>query len=151
MFWTGEQGGEISHGEDYLTEHMPARLQRWLGVEAPQAKPAVPAVAPKTAYAARVEPLLRRSCVSCHNATKAKGGLRLDTYAWLMHGSKDGVVVVPWDPENSELIRRVSLPSSDEDFMPSDGRKPLSPEEVKLVGRWIAAGASAAQPANTLP
>jgi hypothetical protein len=150
MFWTGEQGGEISHGDDYLTEHMPSRLQRLLGVEAPQAKPAASAVAPRTAFAARIEPLLQRSCVSCHNAKRAKGGLRLDSYEWLMKGSKDGLVVVPWDPADSELIHRVSLPSSDEDFMPADGRKPLSPAEVKLFERWIAAGASAAQPASTL-
>ncbi len=151
MFWTGEQGGEISHGEDYLTEFMPARLQRLLGLEAaPLPKPAAPAVAPRTAYAARIEPLLQRSCVSCHNAKKSKGGLRLDSYEWLMKGSKDGLVVVPWDPTDSELIHRVSLPSSDEDFMPADGRKPLSPAEVKLFERWIAAGASAVQPASTL-
>jgi hypothetical protein len=151
MFWTGEQGGEISHGDDYLTEHMPVRLQRLLGLEAaPQPKAAAPVVAPRTAYAARIEPLLQRSCVSCHNAKRAKGGLRLDTYGWLMKGSKDGVVVVPWDPANSELIHRVSLPSSDEDFMPADGRKPLSPVEVKLFERWIAAGASSVQPARTL-
>ena len=151
MFWTGEQGGEISHGGDYLTEFMPARLQRLLGLEvAPLPKPAAPGVAPRTAYAARIEPLLQRSCVSCHNAKKFKGGLRLDSYEWLMKGSKDGLVIVPWDPTDSELIHRVSLPSSDEDFMPSDGRKPFSPAEVKLFEHWIAAGASPVQPASTL-
>jgi uncharacterized membrane protein len=153
MVFTGEQGGEISHGDDYLTEFMPARMQRLLGLEAPHPAPAAaskPVVAAKTAYAARIAPLLQRSCVSCHNARRAKGGLRLDSYEWMMKGSKDGLVVEPWDPENSEIIRRVSLPSSDEDFMPSDGRKPLSPEEVRLFERWIAAGASSAQPARTL-
>jgi len=153
MAWTGEQGGEISHGDDYLTEYMPARLQRLLGLEAPHPTLAAapgPAVVAKTAYAARIAPLLQRSCVSCHNAKKAKGGLRLDSYERLMHGSKDGPVVEPWDPANSELIHRVSLPSTDEDFMPSDGRKPFSPDEVKLFERWIAAGASSVQPASTL-
>jgi uncharacterized membrane protein len=150
MIWTGEQGGEISHGGDYLTEFMPARLQSLLGVKAEQPKPEAPAPVAKTVYAARIMPLLRRSCISCHNAKKSKGGLRLDTYELMMRGSEDGVVIVPWDPEDSELIRRVSLPSSDDDFMPADGRKPLSPEEVKLFERWIAAGASQVQPLNTL-
>jgi hypothetical protein len=152
MFWTGHQGGEISHGDDYLTQYMPGRLRAWLHMPAPAppAVPSRPAPAPTTVYGARIAPLLERSCLSCHNAKKSKGELRLDTYALLMRGGEDGPVIAPWDPEHSELIRRVTLPSSDDDSMPSDGRKPFTPAEAKLFEQWIAAGASPIQPLSTL-
>jgi uncharacterized membrane protein len=93
-------------------------------------------------YAAGIAPLLERSCVSCHRPDKHKGGLRLDSYAQMMAGGEDGVVVVPRDPKASELIRRITLPPDDDDYMPSDGRKPFNAEEVRVIEEWIAAGAA---------
>jgi len=57
----------------------------------------------------------------------------------------------------SELVRRIGLPRGDDDFMPADNKKPLSPGEVKLIEAWVAEGAShtlavsafAPLPANT--
>ena len=92
-------------------------------------------------YRIHVAPLLARSCVSCHRPEKHKGGLRMDTYAELMRGGDDGPALVQGNPKASELIRRVSLPASDDDSMPSDGDKPLAPEEILMIERWIAAGA----------
>jgi uncharacterized membrane protein len=153
MVSTGRLGGDITHGDGYLTELMPPRLRALLRMPAaaPRAAPEEPARAPSTVYAARIEPLLERSCISCHNPRKTKGGLRLDSYALLMKGGEDGPVIVPWDPMRSDLIRRVTLPPSDDDSMPSNGRKRFTPAEVKLFEQWIAAGASSAQPLGTLP
>jgi hypothetical protein len=39
------------------------------------------------------------------------------------------------------MIRRLLLPPSDDDSMPSDGDKPLTPEEIQTIERWIQAGA----------
>jgi uncharacterized membrane protein/mono/diheme cytochrome c family protein len=152
MAWTGHLGGNITHGEGYLTEFMPARLRAVLHMQGPPPKAATaPArAAAATAYAVRIAPLLDRSCVSCHNPRRAKGGLRLDTYALLMRGGEDGPVVVPWDPSRSELVRRVTLPASDEDAMPGNGRLRLTDAEVKILESWIAAGASPEQPLATL-
>lgn len=158
MVWTGHGGGAISHGDDFLTEKMPARLRLWLGL-APQApKPAPSAAAPVAPGALRagpgsadpanpafyrlhVEPLFARSCLSCHRPEKHKGGLRMDTYAQLMLGGEDGPVVVPGNPRSSDILRRLRLPPGDDDSMPSDGDKPLTPEEVLMIEHWIAAGA----------
>jgi uncharacterized membrane protein/mono/diheme cytochrome c family protein len=160
MVWTGHGGGSISHGDDFLTEKMPARLRLWIGLEAQPAKPAqaspagasVPSAPVKAGpgsadpanaayYAVHVAPLLSRSCVSCHRQEKHKGGLRMDTYARLMLGGEDGPVVVPGNPKSSDIIRRLLLPPGDDDSMPSDGDKPLTPEEVQMIEHWIAAGA----------
>jgi uncharacterized membrane protein/mono/diheme cytochrome c family protein len=158
MVWTGHGGGSISHGDDFLTEKMPVRLRLWLGIAS--AAPAQAAVAnsapvvslphggPASAnpanpafYAVHVAPLFARSCLSCHKPAKHKGGLRMDTYAELMLGGEDGPVVVPGKPDSSDIIRRLRLPPSDDDSMPSDGDKPLTPEEIQMVEHWIAAGA----------
>jgi uncharacterized membrane protein len=167
MVWTGHAGGAISHGDGFLTEKMPARMRAWLGLPAPVSKPAaltppvaagVPAAAPgKTAaahaglgsadpsnlafYRLHIAPLFARSCISCHKPEKHKGGLRMDSYEQLMRGGDDGPALVPGDPKGSEILRRLRLPPSDDDSMPSDGDKPLATEEIQMIERWIAAGA----------
>ena len=153
MVWTSHQGGSISQGENFLTERMPARLRGWLGLPPPAIRakaPAAPAAREAAAagpaaasgrYATVVVPILERSCVSCHRPAKHKGGLRMDAYELLMAGGEDGPVVEPGRPEASELIRRVTLPPDDDDFMPNDGKKPLTPAEIQLLKRWIAEGA----------
>jgi hypothetical protein len=156
MVWAGHTGGSISHGDGFLTDKMPARLRTLLGMAPAAPMPAgASAVAAKVVragpgsadpanpayYAVHVAPLLARSCLSCHKPEKHKGGLLMDTYAHLMRGGDDGVVVVPGNAKESEILRRVRLPASDDDSMPSDGDKPLAPEEIQMIERWIAAGA----------
>jgi len=159
MAWTGHGGGAISHGNGFLTEKMPARMRAWLGLPAPAraAAPAAPAAppSPKAAHAGagtaepsspafyrlHITPLFARSCVSCHKPEKHKGGLRMDSYEQLMLGGDDGPVLVPGRPGSSEILRRLRLPASDDDYMPSDGEKPLAAEEIQMIERWIAAGA----------
>jgi len=97
-------------------------------------------------YYARVAPALERTCVSCHNPNKVRGGLRLDTLVHLMEGGDSGDSIVPGKLTDSELYRRITLPHDDEEFMPSDGKKPLSPVETKWIELWIAAGASETAP-----
>jgi hypothetical protein len=155
VVWTGHTGGTITHGDGFLSEKLPPRMRAWLGMPAEAPKPATQGAAPKAAhagpgsaepgnpafYAVHVAPLLARSCVSCHKPEKHKGGLLMDTYEHLMHGGEDGPVILPGNAKGSELLRRVRLPASDDDSMPSDGDKPLAPEEIQMIERWITAGA----------
>jgi mono/diheme cytochrome c family protein len=152
---TGHTGGKITHGGGYLTDRMPARVRLLLGmpaaVPAPAAAAGIPAPvhggpgstdpANPAYYAVHIAPLFTRSCISCHRPQKHKGGFMLDTYDHLMHGGEDGPAIVPGNSRGSELLRRVRLPASDDDSMPSDGDKPLTQEEIQMVERWITAGA----------
>jgi hypothetical protein len=79
--------------------------------------------------------------VGCHGPEKAKGGLRLDSYAELTRGGDSGPIIVPGALDRSELHRRITLPDEDEELMPSDGKKRLSRAQQALLGRWIEAGA----------
>ncbi len=107
---------------------------------------ALPAAAEPTFYAERIAPLFDQHCVSCHGPEKAKAELRLDTFEWTMKGSDAGKVVAGGDIADSELFRRITLPHDHEDFMPTDGKPPMEPDEVKLVELWIQRGASPTAP-----
>ena len=141
MVWTGYRGGQLAHGENHLTEHLPPALQTWLGVSSARKASAVGTAS--TFYAARIAPIFEQHCLICHGDSKRKGGLRLDSYEHLMHGGDDGVVIKPGHASASDLFRRVSLEPSHEDVMPADGKPPLGEDERRLLQVWIDAGASA--------
>lgn len=152
LSWTSHQGSVITHGEDYLTKHMPAGLKQFLGIKGalPPTKPAVdpkPGAAAEAApaapsfYVATIAPLIEKNCVACHKPSKIKGGLRMDTYELLMEGGDSGPPVIAGSLEKSDLYRRITLPTDDEEFMPTDGKAALKPAEIKLIAEWIMAGA----------
>jgi uncharacterized membrane protein len=144
--WTGYRGGQLSLGEQHLTEHMPAGLRRVLGVSTSAAA----AVDPHTFYGARVHPILASRCITCHGATKQKANLRLDSYDALMRGGKDGPVVQSGNAQGSDLVRRITLPPDHDDFMPKESKRPLSADELKVIQLWISAGASATITADAI-
>jgi len=160
MTWTSDQGGKLTHGEGFLTEHMPGKVRSMLGVAPPAKKhvaanslttaPASPSAINLSApaqpsvpfFASRVAPIFEDKCVQCHGPEKKKGKLRLDTFDLVMRGGKDGLVVKPGDPKSSELYRRITLPRDDEDAMPAEGKPGLTAAELKVIQFWIASGAA---------
>ncbi len=86
-------------------------------------------------------PVLYHHCFACHSEKQSKpmGDLRLDS-ADGIRGSK---VISAGKPDQSELLRRVSLSHSDGDVMPplKGGAQPLSDTERAMLREWIAAGA----------
>jgi hypothetical protein len=112
---------------------------------------AAAARAEPTFFTARVAPLLERHCVTCHGEEKHKAGLRLDSLDHLLRGAESGPVVHPGDLKESELYRRITLPSSDEEAMPGDGKPRLTADEIKILELWIAGGASATKTVSDFP
>ena len=96
-----------------------------------------------TFYRARIAAIFDRHCVACHGAEKQKGKLRLDSYEAVMKGAEAGAVVKPGEVKGSELFRRITLPQSEEEVMPNDGKPLLTRDEIKNIELWIAGGASA--------
>jgi uncharacterized membrane protein len=139
--WTGYRGGQVSLGENHLTKYMPGAFRKLLGVQANTATD--PAIGGATTfYGARIQPIFAGHCLTCHSPEKRKSGLRLDNYAAVMRGGKHGAVVKAGDLRGSDLFRRITLSSTDDNFMPKGGKPPLSPDQVKLIELWIAGGAS---------
>ncbi|MBK9166806.1 MAG: PSD1 domain-containing protein [Bryobacterales bacterium] len=87
-----------------------------------------------------VQPLLASSCYGCHGAKAQMGGLRLDAKALAFAGGVAGKSIVPGDPDASPLYQRIAG-TSDQARMPM-GAKPLAPEQIALVRRWIEQGAT---------
>jgi hypothetical protein len=87
-----------------------------------------------------IRPLLNSRCIACHGGVKQSGGLSFLTREEALLPAESGkAAIVPGDPENSELIRRV-LHHDPEERMPLD-QEPLKPEEISLLKRWIEQGA----------
>src|SRR6202790_5025437 len=145
--WTGYRGGQLSLGEDHLTEHMPGGLRHALKL--PNAASLARAGA-NTFYGARVEPIFEARCVTCHGPSKHKANLRLDSYRAVMRGGKTGPVIQAGNVQGSDLFRRITLPPGHDDFMPKEGKRPLSADQVKLIELWIGAGASGTLPVNAI-
>jgi len=139
LLWVTHQGGSLTHGDGYLTEHAPAALRQWPAMWQPR-EPVL--AAPGSVYAKEIQPIFDAKCVSCHGTSKAKARLRLDSYDRLMRGGQDGAVVKPGDAQNSLLFQRVTLPPDQKKFMPSDGKPPLTPREIAMIKAWIDDGAS---------
>ena len=122
---TGHLGGALTHGDAYLAM--------------PRAKPKD--VDSADLYADVVAPAFQQRCSSCHNDGKRKGSLSLAHYESVMKGGEHGPVIVAGNTKESDLIRRISLPSTDNDFMPHDGKTPLSAEQTAAIRWWVAKGA----------
>ncbi|WP_395746733.1 DUF1549 domain-containing protein [Prosthecobacter sp.] len=118
------------------------------------ANPAAPATAPAVAAAPTaapaaaagidfvrdVQPILETKCLECHNPSKIKGKLLMDSAAALLKGGDTGPALVAGQPDKSEMIKRIVLPKDHDDIMPPKGG-PLAANEIDVLKRWIAAGA----------
>ena len=99
-----------------------------------------PAATPEF-YVEHVQPILQSNCYRCHAGMNHRGGLVLDTRAGMMHGGRDGAVIVPGHPEQSLLVTliRHEGPANDPKPMPPKGK--LSDAEIGTISDWIRAGA----------
>ncbi|MCK0137384.1 c-type cytochrome domain-containing protein [Arenibacter sp. S6351L] len=125
---TGHYGGMITHGEDFLALPRSKKLEKI---------PDDPLI-----YEHIVYRVLDNNCIGCHNPNKKKGELLMTSISELIKGGESGPALVSGDPEKSELIRRLHLPVEDEEHMPPEGKKPLTDDEIQILERWIALGAS---------
>jgi hypothetical protein len=88
-------------------------------------------------------PILADNCFSCHGSDRQqrKAGLRLDTRTGLFGATKHATVIVPRDPDNSELLRRITAATGDEHMPPAAAKKTLQPNQIRLLRQWILQGA----------
>lgn len=140
VFYTAHLGGSLTHGPDFLTEHLP-RLGKEKPAPIENKKPEELLV-----YQDLIAPIFENRCLSCHNEYKTKGGLLMTSLASLNKGGKSGQpMLVDGQPERSELHRRITLPPGDDDHMPPPEKAPLTEDEITLINWWISEGASAEQ------
>jgi uncharacterized membrane protein len=133
IFITGHLGGTLTHGEGYLTEAFQLNDS-----SARKPKKIIANVQEAGAYADIIQPIIQEKCYTCHSSTKQKGGLRLDAAEWILKGGKNGDVLIPGKPEESEIYTRLVLDPLEKHHMPPKAKPQLSELEVTLIRWWIA-------------
>src|SRR5262245_14420755 len=91
-----------------------------------------------------VLPVLKNNCLACHNTTKAKGGLNLETPQLMLKGGDSGPVIVPGKSAESLVFKAASHLDPELIMPPKDNKanaSDLAPEQLALLKLWIDQGA----------
>ena len=100
-------------------------------------------VCAQTSFAEDVFPIFKGRCIDCHQPGGEgfdKSGLDLSTYEGLMKGTKFGPMVIPRDPNTSNLMWLLDWQASPQLRMPH-GKKQLSSCDRNAIRAWIREGA----------
>ena len=93
-------------------------------------------------FAKDIYPVFKRSCLACHNTTKAKAGLNLESPQTIQKGGDTGPAALPGKGAKSLLLRTSS--HAEDPAMPPPGNKvnatDLSSEELGMIRLWIDQG-----------
>ncbi len=92
-----------------------------------------------------IQPILERSCVSCHEGEKPKADFSLVTRDRVLKGGQSGEpAIIPGRSSESNLVRYVSDQVEDLEMPPLHRREKypaLSASEIAAIRAWIDAGA----------
>ena len=139
----GHYGASLTHGEEYLTSTLPWSKdyvkENNFNLASIRGDSTL-SLAQQQELIIQVKGIFAHNCYKCHSSQKVKGELRLDQKHMALKGGEDGLVIIPGKPEESEMIRRLTLPRSDDKSMPPKG-KTLQKQEIELLRFWIASGA----------
>jgi uncharacterized membrane protein len=145
----GDYGAKLTHGDDYITSVLPWNREDELApgeftalvseVQDHQKMDEVSQVH-LTKINVGVRKIFISKCYKCHDTNNAEGDLRLHNEESVFKGGKHGIIIKKGDPENSELIRRVTLPEGHKELMPQKASS-LTQEEIDLMALWIKLGA----------
>jgi WD40 repeat protein len=109
-------------------------------------------VGASVSFAKNIQPIFEQSCLPCHNATKAEGGLILESPKDMLEGGDAGAALKPGNPKQSLLF--LTAAHLKKPFMPPEANKAKAPAltkaELEVLERWIQEGA-AGQPKQKAP
>jgi WD40 repeat protein len=102
-------------------------------------------------FAEQIQPIFEQSCLPCHNATKAEGGLILESPKDMLEGGDAGAALKPGNARQSLLF--LTAAHLKKPFMPPEANKAKAPAltkaETELLERWIQEGAQGQPKAKT--
>jgi hypothetical protein len=94
----------------------------------------------KIDFNTEVKPILNKRCISCHGGVKRNANFSLLFRKDALDTVESGKpAIIPFHPEQSEMIRRLS--SKDPEVRMPYKEEPLSDEEIRVLTRWIDEGA----------
>ena len=107
---------------------------------APTQNPTAHAQTPAS-FSRTVGPIFAAKCTSCHGGQKAEAGLRLDSWAGVMAGSRFGDVVIAHDAKRSLLARLVAGQETLDAHPGNLGERNVDDDELQAIWTWISEGA----------
>jgi mono/diheme cytochrome c family protein len=94
----------------------------------------------KIDYNTQVKPIFNKKCIACHGGVKQKAGFSLLFREEALGNTESGrPAIIPGNPDESELIRRITE-TDPEERMPYK-HEPLSKGEIEILTQWIKQGA----------
>ncbi len=94
----------------------------------------------KISFATDVRPLLAANCFGCHQGAINRGSYIMTDFEMMLKGGESGdPAVVPGKPDESRMIELVTGHNGEVEMPPNS--EPLSPQNIDVLRRWIAAGA----------
>jgi hypothetical protein len=99
--------------------------------------------AAEISFARDVLPILSDKCFYCHgpDPSHREADLRLDRKEEAFAIKEGQAAILPGNPEESLLIRRIRTLDPDDLMPPPDSNKALTKQEIKTLEEWIASGA----------
>ena len=107
--------------------------------------PATRASEPPVSFNRDLRPIFSDTCFRCHGPDKSgrQAGMRLDVREEALRKTRSGVrPIVPGNPEESEVVRRIFSTEPAEVMPPEEAHKSLTVQQKELIKRWIAEGAA---------
>lgn len=92
-----------------------------------------------------IRPILSDKCFKCHGPDEGhrQGGLRLDLRQSALGAGESGEIAVkPGDLAASALVQRITAIDENLRMPPAETNKPLTPDEIERLKKWIESGAS---------
>jgi hypothetical protein len=91
----------------------------------------------------QVRPILSDYCFACHgpDAEQRQGDLRLDERAAALEDRGGYRAIVPGEPHQSEILRRISADDDDQRMPPADTGRQLTDAQREILTKWIEQGA----------
>ena len=102
-----------------------------------------PAYAEKLQFDRDIRPILSDKCYACHGPDPAvrQANLRLDTKEGAFSAPSGYPIIVPGEPENSELVLRITHENIDQRMPPQISNRQPTQEQIDTLIQWIAEGA----------
>lgn len=90
-----------------------------------------------------IRPILSDKCYACHGPDPAQrqAELRLDTKEGAFSAPSGYPIIVPGEPENSELVARITHADVEQRMPPQSSNRQPTQEQIDTLLRWIAEGA----------
>ncbi|MGJ8679982.1 DUF1592 domain-containing protein [Paraglaciecola sp.] len=133
LFIAAHEGGNLVHGDTYLTRYSPEPFRTWLS---PEEEKLDMAQVDDTHYIETVRPLLETYCFGCHGADTQKANVRLDI---LNPDYVNGVDAEHW---------HAALDMINTAEMPPKKKKQPSDDERRILVDWMTQGIQLAKAAK---